>query len=113
MPTASREYVGTVGCGDYDACIQARDSVVRDIRQLNTGERVANSYARVITSNEDLEDEGIAVEQATAVTGGRFPLLWLNITFDPAKLDPATLRDLEARHSLVLIGTAHSCVSYF
>lgn len=110
MPTASREYVSGFWLGDYEACIQFRDAVVADIRALNINERVANFHAGVMTSPDDLVDEDVDVQQVTAVTGGRFPLLWLNITYNPERLAEERLQEIEQQHQLTLIATAQSRV---
>lgn len=113
MPTACREYVCSVIHGDYEACIAARDAAVADIRRLNEDRRRANYDARVISNVEQLEDEAIEIDKAVAVTAGSLPLLWVNITFDPAQLGLETIGELEKRHGLVLIAQANSRVSYF
>jgi hypothetical protein len=73
---------------------------------------VANYHARVVTSPEGLADEDIDVERVTTLSGGRFPLLWLNITYNPDRLPAQQLTAIEQRHQLALLETARSNLDF-
>jgi hypothetical protein len=110
MSTASREYLSGFKLGNYQACIQLRDAVVAAIQALNEHGEVANFYARVVNGSDELVDEDVDVQQVNAVTGEQFPLLWLNLTYDPDQLSEKQLEELEQQYQLTLTATARSLV---
>jgi hypothetical protein len=101
---AAREYVTLDATGndpeDYDR-IRAIEQVIR----AAFGERVAYQILRLETPErieDELRDPGSILE----VSGGRLPVLLVNVTYDPGELGPADFAPLEARFGLRLVGEA-------
>jgi len=113
MPTAAREYVRRTDVGDLDACIRALDAAVTQVAALNRDGQVANCYARVVRDEVELFDEGLRPAEIAPVTGGRFPFLLVSITYDPARVDAASLAAVESTLRLAVIYEGTTRINYF
>lgn len=100
MATAFREYVSAHGLGSLSTCTEAMHSLALHIDSLNTQGPRANYWARVLSSEEDAEDEVLDIEPLTKITGGVYPALWFNITYDPDVMAEDEFRAMEERFAL-------------
>src|SRR5262245_529515 len=102
MSTAFRIYVSMHGLGDKDACVEAMHALTRHINEFNIETQRANHWARVFLSDDDVEEEVVEVGVLAKLTGGVYPVLWFNITFDLDRMTDQELRSLEDRFALRL-----------
>ncbi len=110
MPIAAREYVSTRGLGDLVGCRQAMEAFASTVDDLNAGEPESRAtfFARVLFSPADMEEECLRPTEVTAITGGVFPCLWVNITFDPDRLPLIEIAPIEALCQLQFLGDVRS-----
>src|SRR5262249_27331174 len=95
VPRTAREYITLDATGrDPEACDRIR-GIERAIR-ATFGERVAYQILRLDTRRR-IKDELRDPESILKVSGGRLPVLLVNVTYDPGELGPWDFAALEAR----------------
>jgi hypothetical protein len=108
MSTSAREYVSMTGLGDLNKCREMMEEYGKSVRKLNSESKRASCYARVFTSEADILDECRDVQEIQQHTRGVFPVLWVNLTYDPSLLREEEILALEAQCNLSLLGVVHA-----
>jgi hypothetical protein len=91
--------------GDFGAAVRGLN--------LEGDRRRVSFFARVLVSDEDIEDEALDPNEVFAVTNRTFPCLWVNITYNPDHVSLQELKEIESRFALCLTGTAESEANSF
>jgi hypothetical protein len=111
MPTKAREYIALNSIGDLAASRGLLDEIESSIRakfHSNLSDRRASFFCRILSNDEEVEDECLDLASVRQLTNGVFPILWLNITFDPDRVAIAELSSLESALSLAILADGSS-----
>ena len=110
MPTAAREYVSLLQLGDFQGCQGLLRQCGDALRGLNpaTGPKSVSFSGRILVSENDITDEALDSKVIHSFSKGVFPILWVNITYNPQRLTPESFLSVEQAFSLQLIATAES-----
>jgi hypothetical protein len=100
MPSAARLYVAIPCIGDFEQCERVGRELAGVVRERNRPGVVINYYARTLTREAGIAEENLNPERVQAATGGRFPFLWVNLTYDPDRVGEAELVEIETRFGL-------------
>lgn len=103
MPTAARAYITVQGTGEP---LEEQKTVwaICDAFEAITSGKDVGVFAMSLGTAEDVDNEGFDVERVLEMTGGKLPLIYVNITFETEELTPADLAEWEARFELKLFG---------
>jgi hypothetical protein len=82
MRLAARIYVTTRPLADAEAALAARRALGQALRERLEQGVIAGYEAIAIASEEDWVEEGLDREPIEAVTGGRLPIVCVNVTRD-------------------------------
>jgi hypothetical protein len=104
MPRVGREYI-TLDVTGRDAEDFDRIRAIEKAIQAVFGERVAYQILRLETA-ERIEEELRDSESILKVSGGRLPVILVNLTYSSEELGPADFASLESRFALCLVGEA-------
>jgi hypothetical protein len=108
MPIKAREYVSVEGIGDLTklhAIMAEIAAVIRErFRSHLIGERRATFSCRIMLSEQEVKDDCRSADEFRQFTDGMYPVLWMNLTFDPEKVAVEEIQELEALFSLRLLG---------
>jgi hypothetical protein len=111
MPTKAREYVSVSGMGDLvkiQSMVADITKLVREQFRSQDDERRGTFGGCIIRSEKDLEEEALSYPEIRQFSGGTFPVLWLNFTFDPEKVSSEEVQAFEETFSLRLLGEVES-----
>jgi hypothetical protein len=105
MRLGARVYVTTKGCEDDERALATRIALA-DLLAERLADGLLTGYeAADVASEEDLDHADLDPEHAEAVTGGRLPFVYANLTYDaddPRQLD-ADFGDVIRRFGLQLV----------
>jgi hypothetical protein len=104
VPTAGRDYITLDVTGD-DAEDYDRILAIEQAVKTAFGERVGYQILRLDTRGR-IEEELRDPESILQVSGGRLPVILVNVTYDTDELGPAELASLESRFGLRLVAEA-------
>jgi hypothetical protein len=101
MILASREYVSLIGIGNREECIRLLFDLHKELETLSNEKIIIGSTAQTLYSLEQIQEEQMDPKPILAVCQGRYPLVWANVTFDPAVIDRARLTEVEQKFRCV------------
>jgi hypothetical protein len=104
MSTAARDYI-TLDVTGRDAEDFDRILAIEQAIKAALGERVGYQILRLETTAR-IEEELRDPESILEVSGGRLPVILVNVTYDTEELGPADFAPLESRFSLRLVAEA-------
>ncbi|WP_257460251.1 hypothetical protein [Archangium lipolyticum] len=100
---ACREYVTTQGSESAYQSLEVLGRLQELPRQWVAEKRIKGYFARSLESPEDVIDEDLEEDAIRENTGGVFPCIYVNITFDADTFDRRMLEPWEARFELRLM----------
>ncbi|WP_394849990.1 hypothetical protein LZC95_21350 [Pendulispora brunnea] len=103
MSLAAREYLLWDLCSD-PVEVQKRLWEIREALEESLKEKRASCFGRALFSKDDIEDEALDVDEVVSITGGKLPVIFLNVTFDKGDVTAQDLAAWEARFALYLFG---------
>lgn len=116
MPIAAREYLSNEGVGDAESCKHLLESIKREMRRTFSAHlesRRAGFQACILRDYDNADDEAVTNDEIDAHCDGTFPVVFVNITFDPERVDSAELTCVEQQFQLCLLGTAESDAKFY
>jgi|GEM_PF-5182343 len=108
MPTAAREYIVASTLGNLSRCDEIRHALAAEFRRRQADGRCEGYFIRTLLGSECVLDELLELDEVAALTGGVFPAVWCNYTFNPAAVSDVDLAELERTFELRLYATAYS-----
>ncbi|MCA9140415.1 MAG: hypothetical protein KDB00_26775 [Planctomycetales bacterium] len=111
MAISAREYLCKLAIGDHVGCKKVLDEISATIRTTfgsDSGDFRGTFWARVLSSVGECEEEGVSEEELLEHTGGNFPVVFLNFTFDPSRVLQKEIETIDKKFSLSLLGTAEA-----
>jgi hypothetical protein len=101
MPNAGRDYISLDASGDNKADFDRMEAIGEAIKSA-LGERVSYRVWRLGTL-ERIDDVQRDPDRILEVSGGRLPVLLVNISYTRGELTQSDLAPLEARFALLLV----------
>jgi hypothetical protein len=101
MPNAGRDYISLDASGDNKADFD-RMEAIGDAIKAALGERVSYRVLRLGTL-ERIDEEQRDPDRILEVSGGRLPVLLVNISYTRGELTQADLAPLEAQFGLLIV----------
>ena len=98
MALASKIYISTSSLGDATKCSSQVDELYKELDSKLKAGRIAGYRCRTFTDLSALGDEDVTPEAVIKATGGVFPCVWTNITWDGS--EPSDIAAIEAKFSL-------------
>jgi hypothetical protein len=110
VTTKAREYVSLAGLGDFTHLQKQMREYTTVVRALSAGysARRASFEARILFSIADVENEFLDLNEIIPHSKGLFPVLWVNLTYDPDRLSQDEITFIEQKFSLELLGVIES-----
>lgn len=108
MSLACREYATRQGCDAVSTAIARREAIGDVLDAWLKENRIKGFEALFIRNQDDLIEYDLDEGSISEVTGGAFPFLWVNVTFESGKFDTSTLAPLEREYGLQLLVEFHS-----
>jgi hypothetical protein len=101
MPLVARVYVSTSSLGDLAACERQARELFVDLDDKTKAGLLTGYMSRIFTSAAEVQAEGLDVNALAGAAGKRYPLLFLNCTWEGiAAAPPAFLAALERTYAL-------------
>jgi hypothetical protein len=99
---AVRVYIPGASIGDSSWCEDNLDPIYDTARSWNLGMDRPRCGVKVLVveTAEHAPSEFIDLAKADAVTGGRYPDLYVNVTYDPDRLEAETFVPFEEQFGL-------------
>jgi hypothetical protein len=110
MPTTARKYLSLSCLGDFQGCRELLRQCWDAVKGLNppTGPKSVSFFGVILVSEEDITNEALDSKVIHSFSNGVFPILWVNITYNPERVVPEAFRSVEQAFSLQLIATVES-----
>jgi hypothetical protein len=103
MGTAYRLYLVGRGLGVVSECVQMLGEVEQAVDAMNNPRHRVNLWARVLENQEEAADELLDENQVAHLTGGVFPVLFFNATYDVEAVGAEEFQQLESQFELLLL----------
>jgi hypothetical protein len=107
MPTECREYIAVPSVGDAGRCEEDQLMLSFALRNRLVGGRILGYAVRILRGPESITDEDLEADEVAALTGGRFPAVWCNVTYDPAAISESDWSGLVATFGLRVYATGY------
>jgi hypothetical protein len=107
MPTECREYIAVPSVGDAERCEQDHLMLAFALRTRFQDGRIRGFAVRVIHGPDSIIDEDLDEDEVVAITGGTFPAVWCNVTYDPDSIHESDWSGLVSTFGLRVYATAY------
>jgi hypothetical protein len=91
--------------GDREQCFQTMHEILPRLKAFYASNPKTTSSLKILSSEDDVLNEGLDELAIPLLIGGDFPVVYLNVTYEPDVFDRDDLKAIEAEYELMLIGT--------
>jgi hypothetical protein len=98
----AKEYLAMKGQGNRSECMAIMKELVTLLKGFQQEYPGLAYLVRLLSDEEDVIDEMLRGDQIHSLIQDRYPILYLNVTYDSTNFDPCNLAELEAKYDLKL-----------
>lgn len=99
----SREYLSRHGVGNSAECELLKQSISQQLYTWYSEKKITGHCVVTLSSESDIINEDLVDFEIPKLTDGRFPVVWVNVTFRPPQFSQPDRDEFEATHDLQLI----------
>lgn len=107
MSLACREYMTCKGCDTVKDATILREAIGNRLRVWLAEKRIRGFEVISVRNDDDILENDLDGEALHEASGGVFPFIWVNVTFDSGTFDAGTLAPIEHEYGLSLLVEFH------